>query len=358
MNIKSRENILSDMIRWGRNNNSSLTDYNPGSVIRSIYNAVASQISQLYYIAHRSYRNSRILYATGSDLDSLVSARSMTRKQAVKASVVLKFTGTIGVPIPKGTKASTADGVTFETIETKSVGANGGNYIEIDAEASIAGSAGNVRATTITEMIDTITGITTVTNEKTATGGHTNETDELLRNRAITQIASLSQGIQESYNAWAQNGHSSILKAKAEWGNPSYSDRTIVTHIVKDNGGIFTETELDAISNYIQFRAPLGVVIACQNITWENIDITAQVRLKTGYDLNTVLNNVEDNLSIYLDYRDRDWSDDVEWSDLYALINNTEGVEDISTANFEPGSNITVGDYSIAKLGNVQITEW
>ena len=171
MIIKSRINILSDMIRWGRNNNYSLTDFNPGGVIRSIYNAVAAQIAQPYYIAQKSYRNSRILYATGSDLDSLVASRSITRRQAVKASVVLRFSGTPGTGIPTGTKVATESGISFETIETKNDGDAGGNYGDINAEASIAGVEGNVRDTTMCLLIDTNSEITTGTKQKTTSGG-------------------------------------------------------------------------------------------------------------------------------------------------------------------------------------------
>lgn len=358
MNIKSRVDILADMIRWARNNNSSLTDFNPGSVIRSIYNAIAAQIAQLYYAAHKSYRSSRILYAMGSDLDSLVPERSITRNNAVKSSVTLVFSGGSGISIPSGTKAATEDGVTFETIETKSIGSDGGNTSNIAAEAVLAGKGGNVRAETITVLIDTIDGVTYVTNPARATGGQDYETDELLRNRAINRIAAMSLGISDSYKAWAQEADSSVLNAKPQWGHPSYSDKTIVIHLVKDNGGVYTESELTAIQNYTQYRAPLGTTAKCLNLTWTTIDITAQIRMKQGYSMPTVKNYIEDNVSIYLDYRNREFGDDVEWSDIYALINNTEGVEDVSTALFTPASNVTVDDFSLPKLGTIQVSQW
>jgi len=358
MNIKSRVDILADMIRWSRNNNSSLTDFNPGSLIRSIFNAIASQIAQLYYAIHKTYRASRIIYATGNDLDSLVASRSIKRKSQTKSSVTLSFLGNSGTEIPTGTNVSTIDGVTFQTIETKSIGSDGGSISNIAAESINAGKSVNVRAGTITEIINTIDGIINVTNPCRATGGQDYETDEQLRNRAITLISALSLGISDSYKAWAQSADNTVINAKPEWGNPAYSDKTIVVHLVKDNGGVYTFNELDSIQNYIQYRSPLGTIIKCINIDWTHVGINAQIRLLNGYDMTTVKNNIEDNLSIYLDYRDREFGDDVEWSDIYSLINNTEGVEDISTAQFIPSSNVIVGNYSLPKLGIVQVSQW
>ena len=90
MITKSRKDILKEMIQWGRNNNSTLTDFNQGSVIRSIYNAVAAVLGRIYYDTNTLFRASRIIYASGADLDIAVAARSMTRKTATAATVTVR----------------------------------------------------------------------------------------------------------------------------------------------------------------------------------------------------------------------------------------------------------------------------
>ena len=343
------------MITWSRNNSSSITDFNQGSVVRSIFNAVAAILARLYYNVHTIYRASRILTASGTDLEKLVAARSIKRRSASKATVKLKFSGTNGTNVPSGTQASTKDGITFSTT---AAGTISGGSVELDAEADTAGKSGNVNAKTITIMVSSVSGVDSVTNEKQSSGGFDAETDEQLRNRAVNQLATLSQGIQASYSAWAVEANNEVLKAKARYNPPGYSDKTVVVYPVKDNGGTFDTTELGNIETYIQTKAPLGLEINAENVAYTTIDITAKVRRKSGFSLSDVQTNITDNLNLYLDWREWDWGDDVEWADIFSLVNNTQGIDDVEKATFVPSSNVEVDDYSIPKLGTVTVTDW
>ena len=355
MIIKSRKGILADIITWMRNNTSAITDFNPGGVMRSIFNAVA----HIYYDTYRTFRESRITFASGSDLDVVVSDRSIKRKIATKASVTLKFTGLIGTVIPVGTKVATIQGTEFTTLVQKAIGDDGGgNTAEIAAEAVVAGAASNVRQETIVQIIDTIDDIASVINPESSVGGYDYEGDTQLRSRAITIFDRLGVGTQDNYNEWAKRANIDILRARAQVYNPRYSDTTITLHVVKNNAGIFTIPELESIENYIQGLCPLGQFIKAVNISWETINISAQIRRKTGYSVQETQNNIIDNLQKYLDYRDWDWGQDVEWSDLYSLINNTLGVQDLSPSQFVPSTNVAVSDNSLPKIGTVTLTDW
>jgi len=291
-------------------------------------------------------------------LDKLVAGRSIKRRSAVKSSVEVNFIGLENTVIPTGTKVATKDGIIFETIESRAIGDDGGGFVTIHAECTSVGTAGNVKPETVTEIIDTISGVTDVTNAKQAKGGQDYESDELLRTRTINQFNALSLGIEASYNAWAVEAHDRVLKAKPQQGHSSVSTNTIILYVVKDNGGIFSQGELDTIKNTVQKYSPLGLIIDCRNIVWTEISVIAQVRLRPTYDLTTVRTHILNNLNIYLDYKERDWGDDIEWSDIYTLINNTEGVDDISIEGFAPSENVIVSDYSLPLLGEVTVTQW
>jgi len=358
MNIKSRKGILTDMIAWMRNNTSAITDFNQGSVIRSIFNAVSSQLAHLYYDAHRLFRESRIIFASGSDLDVAVADRSIKRKPATKASATLRFTGILNTVIPVGTKAATGDGIEFATIVEMYAGETASNYADIPAEAVVAGISGKVRQDTITQIINTIDNITAVTNPQISVGGTDYENDTQLRNRAITIFNILGQGTQASYDEWAKQADINVLRARAQVNHPSYSDSTILIHVVKTNGGEFTVAELESIQNYIQVRCPLGLFVRCLNIVWETVNISAQIRRKVGYSLQETENNIVDNLTKYFDFRDWDWGQDIEWSDVYSLINITLGVQDLSPSQFIPSTNIIVSDNSLPKIGTITLVDW
>lgn len=358
MIIKTRKEILREMIQWSRNNNSSLTDFNQGSVVRAIFGAIAALLGQLYYHTHKLYRDARISYANGGALDIAVLPRSITRRGATKASLSkVTFGADATTVIPVGFKIATEDGIEFVTTETGTVGASESS-IELDTEAVVAGVGGYVRANTVNVLITSQTGVNSVLNKTQSEGGFDAETDEMLRNRAVTQLATLSQGIQASYEVWAREARTDVLRAMAQANHPSYSDKEIVVHIVKDNAGTFTSEDLNQIAHYIQTKAPLGVVVRCLNIAWTDINLTVQIRRTTGVNLTTVEANITDNVVLYLDYRVWDWGDDVEWSDLFALISNTQGVDEVEKAGFVPGSNVEVSLYSIPKFNSITVTDW
>lgn len=358
MIIKSRKQILKEMIAWSRNNNSSLTDFNQGSVIRAIYGAIAALLAQLYYQTHKMYRSARIIYATGNDLDIVVAPRSITRRGATKASVPdVTFTAVAATEIPVGFKIATEGGIEFVTTETGTV-ATDESFIDLDCEAVVAGTSGNVRPDKINKLIHSLTGVSAVNNKVFSNGGYGSETDEQLRNRAITQLSTLSMGIQASYEAWAREARSDVLRAIAQANHPAWGDKIIVVHLVKNNAGSYSDEDLKSIAHFILAKAPLGIKIICLNVAWVNIDLAVQVRRLNGVNLNTVKDNITVNMRLYLDYRDWEWGADVEWSDLFALVSNSFGVDQVEKAGFNPGSNVIVTAHSLPRFNSITITDW
>ena len=358
MIIKTRKQILREMIEWLRNSNSSLTDFNQGSVIRAILGAIAAILAQLYYQTHKTYRSARIIYAAGSDLDIAVAPRSITRRGATKATIAdVTFTAVAATEIPVGFKVATEDGIEFVTTETGTVG-SGESFIDLDVEAVVAGTSGNVRAEAINTLIDSLTGVSAVLNSNLSDGGFEAETDEILRNRAITQLSTLSMGIQASYEAWAREARSDVLRAIGQANHPAYGDKIIVVYLVKDNAGNFSSEDLNQIAAFIQIKAPLGVKVICLNIVWTNINLTAQVRRQTGFNLNTVKDNIQVNIKLLLDYRDWEWGADVEWSDVFAMVSNSRGVDEVEKAGFVPGSNVSVSAQSLPRFNSITVTDW
>lgn len=357
MIVKSRKNILEEMIKWLRNTGATLTDFNQGGVTRSILNAIAAIIAQLYYYLNKVSRDARISTSNGEALDIALAPRSMKRDQATKASVIVTLIGVGSTLTPKGTRYATEQGIEFLTTADGTMPSDG-NTVDIPCEAVVAGQDGMVDANTIIVQVDIVEGITSVTNEAPTEGGFDFEPDEVFRNRGVTQLATLSQGTQASYQAWAREANSDVIRAKAQDGHAGFSRDTIVVHIVKNNSGLFTESELEGIAQYIQSKAPLDQIIVCLNITWSFIVMNAQVRVAKGFSLNDVRANITNNVQLYLDYRIWEWGDDLEWSDLFSLVGTTLGVDEVSLTEFLPSSNVVVGEYSLPKFSSLTVTDW
>jgi uncharacterized phage protein gp47/JayE len=357
MNIKTRPQILAEMIAWLRNSETGITDFNPGSTSRGILGAVAAILAALYYETHKWYRASRIIYAAGTDLEKSVASRGMKRQEATKATVTVRFSGTNGTVIPLGSKIATIDGIEFETILAGTIGTDGNDIVDIACEAVNTGIVGRIKQGQLTIKPAT-DGLVSTTNIYNAEGGYDYETDEQLRNRAINQLKTLSVGTADSYEEHAKEADSSVLRAIAQYGHPAFPDRTVVVHLVKNNGGTFGAQERENIAIYIEAKSPFGITVKCINVLWTTLNIVADVSPEAGESIETIRDRMINNFQAYLDFREWDWGEDVSGPDLYALANNTLGVRDLWQASFTPAQEVAVGEHSLPKLGTITLASY
>lgn len=176
-----------------------ITDFNPGSVVRTIVEAFALQIgvndivpTNLYQQMQDIYNGAYIDTAIGGDLDKVVAIVGVTRIPATKAKGVVRFYANPSpesdIIIPAGTLVSTqpnASGTQIVfTTDSQAVLTAGGSYVDVDVTAVESGTVGNVSANTITYLATPIYGITSLTNPSGTSGGTDEEDDDSLRERA------------------------------------------------------------------------------------------------------------------------------------------------------------------------------
>ena len=340
------------MIVWVRNNSTTLTNFNPGSTIRAILNATASVLSRMYYTIVKISKDSRISTDTGSALDDKAEGRGAIRRLGRRASVrKLVFNGVPGTVVPAGTQVSTDGGIVFATLVPGKVGEN------IKARAVVAGKNGNVGSNIITKLLSVITDITGANNIDAAQGGQDAETDEQLRGRAISRISSRSLGVNPAYEEWAKEANSDVIRAFAQGKAPGFSHDITLVHVVDDAGVGFSTAELRDMELAIQPKVPHGALVKCSNLDFTTIDITATLVIYNDHNLNDVKNNIEENLNLYLNWADWSLGTDVDWADIFSIVNNTIGVADVDAGDFKPASNVSVGDFSLPRLGVVTVTE-
>ncbi len=145
----------------------------------------------------------------GAYLDLRCEEHGLTRKQAVKATGQVMFSGVAGTVIPAGTVVATAaDQVTgaasveFSTLAAATIPESG--FVLVDVEALEAGTAGNVVAGAITLMVTPVAGVSAVTNPSPTTGGLDTEDDASLLARYLQRVRSPSAGGNKAdYVTWA-----------------------------------------------------------------------------------------------------------------------------------------------------------
>jgi len=130
--------------------------------------------------------------ASGIDLDRIVGDRfspTVVRKQAVPSVVPLIISRSLGplaaITLPIGTKVRTGSSFEFATTSAVSLAAGSTGPVTVLAEATVAGTAGNVAAGTITQFSEPPADPNLiVVNEEPAAGGDDEEKDPALRARA------------------------------------------------------------------------------------------------------------------------------------------------------------------------------
>lgn len=143
----------------------------------------------------------------GAYLDLRAEEHGVTRKPAAKATGTVRFSGTAGTVVPAGTRVSTASTsatppVVFTTDAQATVGSGG--TVDVAVTAVTAGARGNVGASTITLLVDAVSGITAVTNPTATSGGADEESDAALLTRYLQAVRNPSAaGNKADYERWA-----------------------------------------------------------------------------------------------------------------------------------------------------------
>ena len=180
-----------------------LTDLNDGGVAHTILSAVARELDDMSFQMTNLQRIWDLDTATGPDLDERaldLNPVKLTRKLAsfANGSVVFSRTGTVGtVAIPVGTVVRVPGGLEFATSVAGSILDTFTSSTAISAVAVEAGAAGNVDASTITQL-DAVTGVETVTNPVAFTGGQDLESDAQFRERIKAFLRSLPRGTPDA----------------------------------------------------------------------------------------------------------------------------------------------------------------
>ena len=187
----------------------------PADPIRPLLSTFAAEVVELRNLINFSALQNLLPWATGAFLDGLVALLNVIRLPAASAVTTLQFTLSAArssvVTIPAGTRAA-VNGVYFATTENLDIpiGSTVGTVI---AACTIAGAIGNgYLAGQITQLVDILPWLATVTNTTTSSTGADVETDDALRARFVLALDAYSvAGPSSAYAYWAKTANSAII---------------------------------------------------------------------------------------------------------------------------------------------------
>lgn len=365
--MKNVSQILNDLITDFLAVQNKVTYFGKDSVIRAIFYAIANVIFELWNDVVQIKRNQYVLTAQGENLDLLASRYNLTRNGPQKSSVIVVFKGEEGTVIPKLTLLrSRYTGELYETTSDLILGRNSlsGYYfssIELgDAVVAVsinAGSNSKVEPNELTDVVNPIPGLLSLTNYLPSSGGGDIETDSELRERISEFPKIFSQGTQAFYERITR-----AAAPDAKWVRVEYSPLSGGTEIYlgRQNLAAYSDTELANISQEIYSRQRALSPVRCKNVIFRGISVSCDYTRVNGFSREDVFISTAELLSSYISPKHLTFGGVVLYSEVVRLILSAPGVltanmNSIKVNNFR--TDVLLGSRELPRLIHLSMND-
>ena len=262
-------------------------NWRPGGPYRTLLYRQGIEASLLYQILAGFAGSAFLRYATGRWLDWLGQDYfDEARQGASFATAIMTVTipagaGPVG-PVP--IKVSTTDGKTYTSIVAVTLPAGPASTL-VTVRADKAGSAYNVGAGNISQLVSpNILGIT-VSNAANATGGYDEETDQRYATRLMAKWGVLATGTTaNAYIYFALTASQEVQKVSVlpnsihgVFGNQN------VTVVVSGLDGPVSADALVAVYNFTAPKVPLDVELYVDGVVIHPVTVTGTVQVYSPY---------------------------------------------------------------------------
>ena len=251
-----------------------LIDMTVGSVVRALLEANASIGLWIQWLIVQVLSATRASTSVGGDLDSWVADFGMTRFEAVRAAGSVTFSRiTVGLAttILPGVLVRTGIGATNQVFAVVEDIANpawtGLGYalaatdssVTVKVAAQVAGSAGNVVASSLTILGSAIPGVDAATNQLAMSGGTDAETDLALRTRFAGFLDSRNRATSQAVGFAISSIRQGVSYTIADRTDPSGATRPgFFTITVDDGTGAPTNQFISQVANAVDLVRPIG----------------------------------------------------------------------------------------------------
>ena len=285
-----------------------VSSWQSGSKQRTMIEAFAELASEELLVANELARAGLLPLSTGGWLTLLADShydedRFEAKKTVGKIQLAdAESTGPHVIGIDEMV-ISDADGRRFRNITGGTLTLAGN--LELQFEAEVAGSDGNVEDETITVVVDGPPGVT-VTNlaDWIITAGANEESDPSLQERCRTKWAGLGvNGPAEAYVNWAREADSAVTRVFVDDTNPD-GPGTLTVYIAGDDGAV-TGPVVTAVTNYIEGttdqvgRLPIGALLTVESAVNHAISFTGTVYFDSTFVEAEIQEQVEAAIEDY-----------------------------------------------------------
>lgn len=317
--IKNFDSITASIINNIIAMSSELTDFNVGSNVRTLIEANAREMDQLYQALLKGLYESIPV--------AIYKAFDFQKLSAGYASGYVRFTRTVGVTgdivIPEGTTVeSPEDGLTY-TVSSETTMAAEDDYLDVYVLASGTGTSFNIAANAISQLNGTIYGISDVTNNDAFTNGTDDETEIERKLRFQLWLSTIPRAIETAIEYGAttaclldDNGIPTESVVKAIVHEPCVDEDPpgdvgqIDIYIWNGLDGASEELIEEAqkvIDGYVDdtgTRIPgwkaAGVIATVYAVDPDPVNVTLTVTIRQGYDSTAIVEAIDEAIRAYI----------------------------------------------------------
>lgn len=348
-------NMKSNFIMNMKKGDSKITDMNEGSIVMTIFEAIANIIEPAYIDTRLGFQSSLSSIPT--------SVFDFQKKSGMTATVQVYFSRAVAldtdVTIPKGTTVS--DGThKFTTSQTATIPSGQVNSNTVSAQARNVGIEYNVAAGDINTIESLVSSqVVAVTNPVKANGGANEETTTEMLSRFKKYINGLQGTNTYGLEAGllAHDKVRSVSVVENEDGNSKYD----VVIYVDDGTGSMTESLklelLDLINGTGVSTNPglraAGINVDVQPCTQVSVDVAADItlyRVEESYADSALKDTIEKTIN------GLKVNEDVLFADVMTALKQTGSyVKNIKNLKLKGvlNSDVEISENQIARLGTV-----
>jgi len=332
-----------------------ITNFNTGSIIRTMTEVVSQPVSELYAYGAEMLKQSFMDSATGIWLQYKVKEFNKEKKAAVKTTGMVKYKRkvarntniTIEANSIVGTKKD-RQGNSFRYFTTaEAILEAGQTMVPVPIIAEFAGKAYNVEAGTIVEMRTFIAGIDEVTNELDwiTRAGADEEKDDSLRQRGFLAWEELAgNGPKDFYKSIAL-GVPGVSSAWVDDNNPR-GEGTIDVYVLGESGPPLPGSALIvAVQSAIDARRAPGADVRVYPPSTVAVGPWLTVTPLAGYDTVALATEIRRRLRIMFTLEDKSDTDsfdipilgaglDVVVAQIVHVVMGVPGVYSVSPTAF------------------------
>lgn len=368
--LKDFVSIAASIINHAKATQNTLTDFNVGSVARTMLEAPAIEIEELYQQMWNGLQESIPVSVFNSFDFSAIEARSATGLIRLSAT-----SSTSSVVIPGGTVFTSKDSqkLRFASVLDTTLAA-GSTYVDVKVVAAVPGLSGNVDIGTNFDVSPNVAGFVSAESVNGFIDGMDAETILERKDRFVEYVSTLARGTAAALRYGAKTAKiydaSGFVIEEVKGSaviEPWLTDNTQTPGLVNlyiyngsdgASGALLGEVSkvidgyYDASGNPVAGWKAAGVKVVVSAATLVSIAVTGVITVDSGYSATTVKEAVSDAIASYV--AGLDIGADVIQSEIVALGMSVEGV-----SNFRitiPSADTVIAINAKAVVGTFNLT--